>query len=141
MVGALLDRLCWTRPSTAVDVVRPADLVETPIRSKKTSETMIAKNPNTIPAIATPPLAASPRLTRPCPTNPMMTAQRPRMTPPITDQQNISPMIASTSAAMPSPLRGPVGGGAKPGYGGPNPDTAAVGAAGSWSCRWGYPLA
>ena len=73
----------------------------------KTSDTMIAKNPNTIPAIATPPLVASPRLTRPRATNPMMTAITPRMTPPTTVQQNTSPMIAITSAAMPSPLRGP----------------------------------
>jgi hypothetical protein len=36
------------------------------------------------------------------------------MTPPATVQQNTSPMIANTSAAMPSPLRGPVGGGANP---------------------------
>ena len=78
------------------------------------SDTMIAKNPNTIPAIATPPFVASPRLTRPCATNPMITAVRPRMTPPATVQQNTSPTIAITSAAMPSPLRGPVGGGANP---------------------------
>jgi hypothetical protein len=36
------------------------------------------------------------------------------MTPPNTDQQNTSPMIAITNAATPSPFLGPVGGGVNP---------------------------
>jgi hypothetical protein len=36
------------------------------------------------------------------------------MTPPTTVQQNTSATIATTSAAMPSPFFGPVGGGAYP---------------------------
>src|SRR3981081_1820772 len=107
----------WSEPALdrqSTYSVAPTSL-NTPIQiGMKMSETMIARNPSTIPAIATPPLVASPRLTRPRPTNPMMIAHRPRMMPPATDQQNISPMIASTSAVMPSPLRGPVGGGVKP---------------------------
>ena len=46
-----------------------------------------------------------------------MTATMPRMTPPTTENDDISATIAITSEAMPSPLRGPAGGRAYPAYG------------------------
>ena len=61
-----------------------------------------------MPAIATPPLVASPRFARPHPMKPRMTATTPSKSPP---KMVNSAMIAITNAAMPRPFLGAVGGG------------------------------
>jgi hypothetical protein len=68
--------------------------------------TTIAKPPSTMPAIATPPLLAVPRLARACPMKPKMTARIPKAMGAKTVATLRSPMTASTSEAIPSPFLG-----------------------------------
>src|SRR2546423_4509404 len=62
--------------------------------------------PSTMPATEKPPLVASPRLARPRPSTPKITARIPRTIPPMIVQDDTSASRPSTKAATPKPLRG-----------------------------------
>ena len=70
----------------------------------KARPAMIEMTPRMMPAVATPPLLASPLLTRLRPMKPRITATIPNTMPPTTETELISAMIATTNAATPMPF-------------------------------------
>ena len=77
-----------------------------------TIASMMLRIPSTMPAIATPPLVASPRLAR-CHAE-EAEYHRDDAEHHAADNRRYSAMIATTSAAMPSPFFGAAGGGVYP---------------------------
>ncbi|SKV30383.1 Uncharacterised protein [Mycobacteroides abscessus subsp. abscessus] len=95
--------------------LRPADFMNTRVKTRIVPESRTARLPRAMPEIATPRLSATARLTLSRPAIPRTTATRPPNKPPNTVQDNSTETMPITSALRPRPFFGAGGGAGMPG--------------------------